>query len=64
MKRKVLQPIVVTAVSYPEAQDYKVQGFRLVGIFSKGSYDKEKFRSIQDPRSGTVPPKPIANRRP
>ncbi|CAE7207892.1 pkd2, partial [Symbiodinium microadriaticum] len=30
------------------AQDYKVQGFRLVGIFSKGSYDKEKFRSIQD----------------
>ncbi|CAE7255774.1 pkd2 [Symbiodinium natans] len=30
------------------AHDYKVQGFRLVGIFSKGSYDKEKFRSVQD----------------
>mmetsp|Transcript_56330 Transcript_56330/g.134438 ORF Transcript_56330/g.134438 Transcript_56330/m.134438 type:complete len:1649 (+) Transcript_56330:89-5035(+) len=27
------------------AQDYKVQGFRLVGIFSKGNYDREKFRS-------------------
>ncbi|OLQ12492.1 Polycystin-2 [Symbiodinium microadriaticum] len=35
-------------MSHPQAQDYKVQGFRLVGIFSKGSYDKEKFRSIQD----------------
>lgn len=27
------------------AQDYKVQGFRLIGIFSKGIYDREKFRS-------------------